>query len=163
MSIMRARRLALIWLATLILPLWIFLPTARNALCAMRNGIIVQGTLSRLRPDDHRSIVVDYQVGGTIFRSSTSLPESLGLPSFDELRIGDKIPISYIQDRPDNGIRVIRGNYLSKPGRTSRWWHWASLSSQSRSTAIFAGGNNKTRWQAIATLSRKSDVGFPRS
>src|SRR6266852_5460453 len=83
-------RLILIWCMTLFLPLAIFFEPARNAGRVMRNPASVEGTVVELRPEDHRSVVISYEIEGRTYRSSTSSPESIGLRRFDDTRTGDK-------------------------------------------------------------------------
>jgi hypothetical protein len=97
-------RLILIWCVTLVLPWTIFFDTARNSLRVIRNPASVEGTVVELRPENHRSIVISYEVGGRTFRSSTSLPETVGLPRFENIHVGDKARIAYNPQYPGKGI-----------------------------------------------------------
>jgi hypothetical protein len=61
----------------------------------MQNPISVEGTVVDLQPSNHRSVVISYEVDGRAYSSSTNLSESLGLPRFDDTRIGDKAKVVY--------------------------------------------------------------------
>ena len=97
-------RPGLLWCATLAVPTAIFFHPAINPVRAMRGPIRTNGVVVQLRPSDHQSVVIEYEVGGKKYRSATSLPDSLGLPRYEEIRPGDLLPIVYNPRYPENGI-----------------------------------------------------------
>jgi hypothetical protein len=97
-------RVTFIWCLTLFLPLAIFFEPARNALRVMRHPATVEGTVEELQPQNHRTVVIGYEIGGRRYQSSTSLPESVGLPRFEDIRQGDKAPIAFNPQYPESGV-----------------------------------------------------------
>jgi len=93
-----------IWIATLVLPLTIFFRPAINAIAVLKNPASIVGSVQDLRSKEHRTVVVQYQVDGATYYSSTSLPESVGLPTFDQLRVGQQVPVVYRIGHPDSGL-----------------------------------------------------------
>lgn len=93
-----------IWIVTLTLPLTIFFRPAGNAIAVLRNPASIAGTVQELRPNEHRTVVVQYEVDGTTYYSSTNLPESVGLPTFDQLRVGQRVSVVYCIGHPDSGL-----------------------------------------------------------
>jgi len=75
-----------------------------GALKVMRNHETAYGAVTELLPHDHRTVVVTYEVGGQRYTTSTSLPDQLGLPPFERLRIGDKVRVEYDSTAPAIGI-----------------------------------------------------------
>jgi hypothetical protein len=104
MKISSVLSLFAIWIATLVLPLTIFFRPASNAIAVLKNPASIVGTVQDLRSKEHRTVVVQYQVDGATYYSSTSLPESVGLPTFDQLRVGQQVPVVYRIGHPDSGL-----------------------------------------------------------
>ncbi len=98
-------RPALIWLVTFLgLAIFLFSHNALGALRVMHNSAVVDGTVVELLPADHRTVVARYEVSGKLYTTASSLPEDLGLPAFDLLRVGDKIRVEYNPSEPSYGI-----------------------------------------------------------
>ena len=93
-----------IWIATLALPLTIFFRPASNAIAVLKNPVSIAGSVQELRPNEHRTVIVQYEVDGTTYYRSTSLPESVGLPTFDQLRVGQQVPVVYRIGHPESGL-----------------------------------------------------------
>ena len=86
-----------------------------GAMRIIRRRETTLGTVSALQPEQHRTVVATYQVRGKTYETSTSLSESVGLPRFEDLRVGDQVNVEYDRDDPSSGIagsaeRVLRGN-----------------------------------------------------
>jgi hypothetical protein len=82
----------------------IFFVPARTAVRVIQNPAIAEGTVVELLPHAHRTVAISYEIGGRTFRSNTSLPESIGLPRFDDIRPGDRVRIVYNPQYPGDGI-----------------------------------------------------------
>jgi len=70
----------------------------------MHNPAVAEGTVAELLPTAHRAVVISYEIEGRTYRSSTSLPETVGLPRFDDIRPGDRVRIVYNPRYPGDGI-----------------------------------------------------------
>jgi hypothetical protein len=66
-----------------------------------RNHRTAEGTVIQLLPMNHRTVVASYAVNANQFSTATSLPEQLGLPPFEQLRVGDKVDVEYNPSQPD--------------------------------------------------------------
>jgi len=98
-------RPVLIWLVLFLsISAFLFWTNMVNAVYVMRNHETVEGTITQLLPMDHRTVVVSYAVNGDRFTAETSLPDQLGLPPFDQLRIGDNVKVEYNPANPAAGI-----------------------------------------------------------
>jgi hypothetical protein len=91
----RLIRPILIWCVTLSLPVRIFFEPVRDIVRILQNPATVEGTVAELRPNDHRSVVISYEVSSRTFTTSTSLPETIGLPRFEDIHVGDRVHINY--------------------------------------------------------------------
>jgi hypothetical protein len=80
------------------------------------HGISTIGTVVKKEPENHRSIRYKYQVGATSYFGIASA--SLGhLPPFDAIRIGDRIPVTYLTEEPHISLAgQPRDAYLSWSG-----------------------------------------------
>ncbi len=86
-----------------------------GALRISRRRAETLGTVFALETERHRTVVVTYEVNGKTYKTSTSLPESIGLPSFENLRIGDRVRVEYDADCPALGVpgsaeRILQTN-----------------------------------------------------
>jgi hypothetical protein len=98
-------RPALIWLALFSgITTFLFWNNIVGALKVMRNHEVADGTITQLLPEDHRTVVASYDVHGHQYTTATSLPDQLGLPRFERLRVGDKVRVEYNPALPANGI-----------------------------------------------------------
>ncbi|HKV81222.1 MAG TPA: hypothetical protein VJP02_23950 [Candidatus Sulfotelmatobacter sp.] len=94
----------IIWLIlSSVFPIISWRTTAR-ALRVLRNSHFVDGTVVELRPQFHQNVVVRYEVNGMTYRTDTFQPDRYGLPSFKELKVGDKVPVNYNPAFPQNGF-----------------------------------------------------------
>lgn len=94
--------------------LWVFLisviaylsfwSTISGALSVLRRSNTAMGVVSGLHPEEHQSVDVTYEVEGKTYKSSTSLPDSIGLPAFDEIRTGDQFRVTYRPENPSFGL-----------------------------------------------------------
>lgn len=75
-----------------------------GAVRVMRNHEVVAGKITQLLPEDHRTVVVSYTVNGQQFKTTTSLPEELGLPPFERLRLGENVNVEYNPAQPAEGV-----------------------------------------------------------
>ena len=82
----------------------IFFVPARTAVRVLHNPAVAEGTVTELLPNAHRTVAISYEIEGRTYRSSTSLPESMGLPRFDDIRPGDRFRIVYNPQYPGEGI-----------------------------------------------------------
>jgi len=98
-------RPALIWLVlSLSINLFLFWQNMVGAVRVMRNHEVVAGKITQLLPEDHRTVVVSYTVNGQQFKTTTSLPEELGLPPFERLRLGENVNVEYNPAQPAEGV-----------------------------------------------------------
>jgi uncharacterized protein DUF3592 len=104
-SIYSLIRPALIWLALFSgITTFLFWNNIFGALKVMRNHEIADGTITQLLPKEHRTVVASYEVHGHQYTTATSLPDQLGLPQFERLRVGDKVKVEYNPALPAHGI-----------------------------------------------------------
>jgi hypothetical protein len=89
---------------SLLLPVVIFFVPARTAIRVLHNPAVAEGTVTELMPHAHRTVAISYEIEGRMYRSSTSLTESMGLPRFDDIRPGDRVRIVYNPQYPGDGI-----------------------------------------------------------
>jgi hypothetical protein len=82
-------------------------PKIMLAIHVMSDSRKVSGRVVELRPDDHQSVVISYELGGRPYKASTSQPDRVGLPRFDELIVGDHVLLTYNPKYPG---RVIPGD-----------------------------------------------------
>ena len=75
-----------------------------GAVRVMSNHEIVEGAVSDLVARDHWTVVILYEVDRQQLTTSTDLPDQLGLPSFDQLRVGDRVRVEYNPNAPAYGI-----------------------------------------------------------
>jgi Protein of unknown function (DUF3592) len=95
----------LIWLALfLCITTFLFGQNVLNTLRVMRSHETVEGTITELLSEHHRTVIASYDVGEHHFTTATSLPEQLGLQPFEQLKVGDKVKIEYDPTAPDKGI-----------------------------------------------------------
>lgn len=95
----------LIWLALFVsASIVIFGRNLVGALKVLRNTAATQGQVIALLPEAHRSVEIAYEVEGRRYITSTSLPDKLGLPPFEELRIGNSVRVEYNPKFPEHGI-----------------------------------------------------------
>jgi hypothetical protein len=107
MASMRMRRVVrpvLLWCAFMTLPTYLFVKREIRAVRALRNPVVIAGTVVELRPEVHQSVVIRYNLGGTTYETSTVQPEKLGLPRFEEMMIGDHVPITVNPRYPGGGV-----------------------------------------------------------
>lgn len=94
-----------LWLFLLVsIGVLLFWTNTMRAVRIRKNHRTTEGTVIQLLPENHRSVVASYEVDSRMFTTSTSLPQDLGLPPFDELRIGDKVNVEYDPMHPEYGI-----------------------------------------------------------
>jgi hypothetical protein len=62
-------------------------------------GIQTSGTVTAKEPNNHQSIRYEYSVGSTRY-TGISAAGFGGLPPFDQIRVGDQIPVSFLPQRP---------------------------------------------------------------
>lgn len=82
----------------------IFFIPARTAIRVIHNPAVAEGTVVELLPHVHQTVVISYEIGGRTYRSSTSLPERIELPGFDDIRPGGRVRIVYNPQYPGDGI-----------------------------------------------------------
>jgi hypothetical protein len=75
-----------------------------NAVRVMKSHETVVGTITQLLPMNHQTVVASYAVNGAQFTTATSLPDRLGLPPFDQLKVGDKVQVECNPAQPAHGI-----------------------------------------------------------
>jgi hypothetical protein len=94
-----------IWLVLFLsISTFLFWTNMVRAVHVMRNHEAVEGTITQLLPKEHRTVVVSYTVNGDQYTAETSLPDQLGLPPFDQLRVGDKVKVEYNPAQHAHGI-----------------------------------------------------------
>ena len=74
------------------------------AIRIMADPRTVSATVVELRPHDHRTVVISYELEGKEYKVSTVQPDVLGLPKYDDLSPGDQVFVTYNPKRPDKGI-----------------------------------------------------------
>jgi hypothetical protein len=94
--------------------LWIFLVSViaylsfcssiSGTLGVLRHSNTAVGIVSGLHPEEHRRVDVTYEVEGKTYKTSTSFPDSSGLPAFDEIRTGDQCRVTYSPENPSFGL-----------------------------------------------------------
>lgn len=76
-----------------------FYPAWRRAERIAHDGRTTTGTVVQKEPYNHQSVRFEYTVGGIKYFGNAAAGRG-GLPSFEAIRVGDAIPVTYWRERP---------------------------------------------------------------
>lgn len=73
---------------------------ARTFYKLSHRGVATQGTVSRLEPENHRTVYYEYEVGERSYSSADQGGAGAGIPDFERLTVGDAVQVYYLPEQP---------------------------------------------------------------